>query len=271
MISVVLPIITPTPFLRAMTEFSIATLKAHATAPFELIVVEANGLNFQPAPERPVVLQRTLLQIDKYLPFNPGIGAIREFNAALKLATGDYIVSTGNDVIVPEGWDAELLRIFAEQPDCGIASLAAVEPGAIVGPSSPRELVSQQAEIGPVTEVEGMYSPFMMWRRGWEMCEDYQKIYCDSDLVMRVYATGQRAYRSCTHHVRHFARMTSDRVDPEKHADDLAHDERLFYQRWGRKRWLMFALLRAGRVTYGQEHLSFTCPINLHYTIGATP
>ena len=269
-ISVVLPVLAPTPFLRAMTEFTIKTLRAHADNPFELIVVEADGDHFDPngSNEQHIALSSL---IDKYLNFTPKIGNIREFNAGVDAASGDFILSTGNDVIVPPHWDTELLRVFEEHPDCGVASLSALEPGAVVGPAALKECVSQQPEVGTVECVEGMYSPFMMWRRGWRMDEDYVKIYTDSDFVMRIYAAGQRAYRSCRANVHHLVRMTSDRVDSEQHARDLAQDEQLFYQRWGRSRLMIFGLIRSGGWTYGREHLSFTTPINLHYSLAKEP
>lgn len=254
-ISVVLPLLVPTPFLRAMTEFAIKALRAHADGPFELIVVEAAENHFD----------HPLLGIDKYLNFTPPIGMIREFNAGADAATGDFVVSTGNDVIVPPHWDTELLRVFENNPDCGVSSLSAFEPGAVIGPSSQQECVSQQPEVGTVEWVEGMYSPFMMWRRGERLDEAYRKIYSDSDLIMRVYKKGQRAYRSCRAHVHHLLRMTSDRVNSEQHARDLAQDERLFYQRWGKSRLMIMGLIRGSKWQFGREHFSFTAPINLHY------
>lgn len=249
-ISVVLPVLTPTPFLRAMTEFTIKTLRAHADKPFELVVVEAAHNHFDPALQD----YEGWHQIDKYINFNPKIGAIKEFNAGACAATGDFIVSTGNDVIVPPHWDTELLRCFEERKDCGVAALSAFEPGAIIGPPSAKDCI-----------VEGMYSPFMMWRRGRLMDEAYRKIYCDSDFIMQVYESGQRAYRSCRAHVHHLLRMTSDRVAPEEHGRDLAHDERLFYLRWGKSPLAMFAMIRCGAYQYGREWDSFNMPINLHY------
>ena len=261
-ISVILPLLVPTPFLRAMTVFCIKTLRMHADHGFELIVVEAVHDYFDPSKHGPVALSP---MINKYIGFPQKIGNIREFNQGVDVASGDFIVSVGNDVIVPPHWDTELLRVFEENPDCGVASLSALEPGVVIGPGTQQECVSQQSEIGVIDYVEGMYSPFMMWRKGWRMDESYVKIYCDSDLIMRMYAKGLRAYRSCRTRVHHFARMTSDRVDPEQHQRDLAQDEKLFYQRWGKSRLMIFGLIRSGQLTYGREHIAFTTPINLHY------
>ena len=271
-ISVILPILIPTPFLRAMTEFCIKTLRAHAAADFELVVVEAESSHFDPTLRGMVAAEHRLdpdplLRVDRHLCINPRQGSTKEFNMGLREATGDFIVCMGNDIIVPPGWDAELLRVFEANPDCGLASLSAMEPGFVIGPGGPVP-VSAQVEVGAVEYVEGMYSPFMMWKRGWDLDESFVKIYCDSDLVMRIYEAGYVAYRSCRAHVHHLVRMTNDRVDPEKHNADLARDEKLFYQRWGKSRRMMFGMIRAGGFGYGREHEAFTRPINLHYKTG---
>ena len=267
--SVVLCVLTPTPFLRAMTEFAIKTLRLHADNDFELVVVEAEGDWFDPrrkvTNESGEIVAQWItrfeldptLRIDKYLNFTPKIGCVKELNKGLEAATGDFIVCTGNDVIVPPHWDTELLRCFEERKDCAIASLSALEPGYTVGPPQTADMI-----------VEGMYSPFVMFRKGEVFDEAYIKIYQDSDLVMRIYERGQRAYRSCRAHVHHLCRMTSDRVNPAEHNWQLAHDEKLFYERWGKSPLMMFGLIRYGKWQYGQEYLSLLSPINLHYTPG---
>lgn len=251
-VSVVLCLLTPTPFLRAMTEFAITTLRAHADSDFELVVVEAQEEHFNPVGW--MGSDSKMHCADKYLNFTPKIGCVRELNRGLEVATGDFVVCTGNDVIVPPHWDTELLRCFEERKDCGVASLSAFEPGAIIGPPQAMDRI-----------VEGMYSPFMMFRRGERMDEAYTKIYQDSDFVMRQYERGFRAYRSCRAHVHHLLRMTSDRVENAQHNRDLAHDERLFYQRWGKSPLAMFGMIRASHQIYGREHEAFVNPINLHY------
>lgn len=253
-ISVVLPVLAPTAFLRAMTEFAIKTLRLHADNEFELIVVEAGEPYFDPASASHRLAATFEGEIDKYLSFNPKIGGVKELNAGVAAASNEFVLSTGNDVIAPPHWDTELLRCFDEREDCGVAALSAFEPGALIGPPQAEDRI-----------VEGMYSPFMMFRKGELFDEDYVKIYQDSDFIMRQYETGKRAYRSCRAHVHHLLRMTSDRVEPEKHRQDLAHDERLFYERWGKSPLAMFALIRFGQYAYGHEHRSFTDPIQLHY------
>lgn len=264
-VSVVLPVLAPTPFLRAMTDFAIKTLRLHADNEFELVVVEAEYpyLRQQHLEKYDESRRSTskldvsfdpLLRIDNYLNFNPKVGGVKELNAGVDAASGEFVLSTGNDVIAPPHWDTELLRCFAERQDCGVASLSAFEPGSVIGPLHAMDMI-----------VEGMYSPFMMFRKGDRFSEDYVKIYQDSDFVMRVYERGQRAYRSCRAHVHHLLRMTSDRVEPVKHKADLARDERLFYERWGKSPLMMFGLIRYGHWAFGQEWASLTQPIHLNH------
>lgn len=274
-ISVVLPLLAPTPFLWAMTQFSIEALRAHADNEFELIIAEATYDNFNPdkiqgktMPLRTVGDSETYTIIkhpdevgkesvaDIYMRFEPKIGGVREVNQAIRMARGEFIVATGNDVIVPPHWDTELLKCFEERKDCGLAALSACEPGAVIGPppDQPQDII-----------VEGMYSPFMMWRKGWEYDEAYERIYQDSDLVMRMYEAGLRSYRSCRAHVHHLLRMTNDNVDAEAHNIQLGKDERRFYNTWGKSPLAAFAMIRCGRYHYGQEFQSFLQPINLHY------
>lgn len=267
-ISVVLPIFVPSPFLRAMTEFCIKTLRMHADNGFELVVVEAGEGYFDPIPFGLSTASREdiegrysqgeldpLLRIDKYLNFNPKIGGIKETNEGIHAASGEFIVLAGNDVIVPQHWDTELLKCFEERKDCGIAALSALEPGSIVGPAEAEDRI-----------VEGMYTPFNMFRKGWEYDESYRKIYQDPDMIFRMYEAGLRCFRSCRAHVHHLCRMTTSlKEEAEQHAKDLAHDERLFYKRWGKSPLAIFALTRCGQYHYGQEHKSWSTAIQLHY------
>lgn len=250
-LSVVLPVKAPTPFLRAMTEFCIRTMRAHADEDFELIVCEVGaGRWFDPSfgdfiVDRP--FDKPEARIDQYHYFDPPIGGVRESNVGIRSAKADFIVTTGNDVIVPQGWDSELLRVFEERPhDCGLAALSAYEPGAIIGPPTAANLI-----------VEGMYSPFNMFRKGWEYDEAFQRVYQDSDLVLRMCEKGLRTYRSCRKHVHHLLKMTNDAVDSEAHRKALEKDEELFYSRWGNSPLAMFGLIRSGSYAYGHEFESF--------------
>ena len=116
--------------------------------------------------------------------------------------------------------------------------------------------------------VEGMFSPFTMIRRGWRYDEAYERVYQDSDLIMRQRAAGLHPYRSCRAHVWHLGSVTNNTSDDAwkaAHARALARDERLFYKRWGGSPSATFAMIRAGVQVYGREHEAFTAQINLHF------
>ena len=123
-ISVVLPVYNQRPWVVAMTEFAIKSLRLHAADPnFELIVVEAEHHTCDPAVGSK--FSEGLLRVDKYLNFNPKIGGVKEVNAGIDNATGEFILVSGTDIIVPPRWDAELLRLFDDIEDCGSACLSA--------------------------------------------------------------------------------------------------------------------------------------------------
>lgn len=250
-ISVLMMTMAPNPFLEELTAFAIKMHRIQAADKgYELIVIETRSDRF--APDGPWLG----LQVDKYIRFPEPIGGVKEANAGIDAASGDFILFTGTDIIPPPGWDAELLRLF-DRKDCGAASLSAFEPNATIGPAGPVDLV-----------VEGMFSPFTMFRRGERYDEAYQRVYQDSDLIMRLYERGLRAFRSCRKHVWHLGSVTNNSAGSAHaamHAKALAHDERLFYQRWGKSPLAMFAMMRGGAQVYGREHEALLAHINLHY------
>ena len=258
-LSVVLPVLAPTPFLRNMTEFAIKTLRINADDPtFELIVCEAEHDYFAPYGHEGLRETNNVPSwVDKYLNFNPKIGGVKEINAGIDAASCEYILLAGTDIIAPNGWDTELLRLFADRKDCGAATLSAYEPNATIGPTGPLDLV-----------VEGMFSPFTMIRKPWRYDESYERVYQDSDMILRMYEAGLRSYRSCRKHVWHLGSVTNNGASQEHidaHAKALARDERLFYKRWGRSPLAAFAMMRGGAQVYGREHEALVCNINLHY------
>lgn len=253
-ISVIMPLLVPTPFLQAMTEFAIKTLRLHADQPFELVVVEANWRYFDPETlTRDDVPEGIHPDIYLNLPGKPT--QVQELNAAVDAATGDLLVFTGNDLIAPPHWDTELKLPFEKYKDCGASALSAFEPGGTIGPDFPMDLI-----------VEGMYSPFMAFKKGWRYDEAYERVYQDSDLIMRLYGAGLRSYRSCRAQVHHLLRMTNDRIGPVAHNAALARDEKIFYERWHRSPLMMYGVIRMGQWVFGREHHALTAPIALHHT-----
>lgn len=238
-VSVVLPVLLTEKFLISMTEFCIKAMRQQTALDYELVVVETGSR----ALEAHVGVEGDL-RIDRYLHRPERTSAVRDFNAACDLAAGELLVHTGNDIIVGPGWLEALVEPFERFVDCGASSLAAGEPGAPnVGPPVPVPLI-----------VEGMYTPIMAFRREWRFDEAYRGGYSDSDLIMRMYARGLRAYRNCRSRVLHLNHMTDRAYANDARHAEIEEGERLFYQRWGDSPWLMFYVTKCGGVTYGREH-----------------
>ncbi len=260
LISVVMPVLAPTPFLRAMTEFAIKTLRLHADNPFELVIVEAGASHFMPDNYRDLDQDRSLVA-DVYRTFQPPIGGVKECNAGFNAASGEFLVMTGNDIIVPPHWDTYLLTPFDQRHDCGMSTMAIHEPGAIIGP--------KPGEPTPPEFTEGMFSAFTMFRnkdfktnQPWRYDEHFERIYQDSDLYMRISEAGYRSYRYNRAHAYHFGAMTNRTANtathnPKLHAEAVARDEAKFYHRWGDNPTWSFAMVRHPQLSYGHEHINW--------------
>ena len=177
---------------------------------------------------------------------------VKDWNAGADVANGEYLVHIGNDVIVGKDWDAALMEPFERFRDCGVSTTSALEFGsAPIGHRSPL----------PGIVVEGMFAPLMMFRKGWKFDEAYEGGYSDSDLIMRAYAEGLRAYRSYSSVCWHFGPMTTwNRADGDGGWGQVNRGEETFYKRWKGSPHFMYAMIRAGGVKYGQEHVAALAP-----------
>lgn len=258
-ISVVLPVMTDgKPFLRSLTEHCIKTMRAHADNPFELIVVEAGKpyFNVPTSTNDPELYFQGDFAPDKHLSFNPPIGGVREINAGIRAASGDFIVFVGNDITAPPHWDTELRLPFEKFKDCGISALSVKEGGALIGPPVPVDLIH-----------EGMFSAFCMFRKGWEYDESYLRIYQDSDLVLRMYQAGLRAYRNCRAIAHHMGAVTNETLSSQHtdaHNKQVAKDEAFFYNRWEKCPYFIFGMMRGFQLTFGREYEAWLKPIFRH-------
>lgn len=234
-VSVVLPLLLPDQFTVALTEFCIKSMRVCADQPFELVVVETGSEHFKGHP-----------LVDKYLHVPQKRGYTKDFNEGCELATGEYIVHMGNDVIVNDGWVGALLEPFERFNDCGVSACSATEPGAFIGPRLPM----------PGLIVEGMFAPMMMFHKRWRLDEAYEGGYSDSDLIMRIYTEGLRAYRNCRVVVHHMDRITWMRAYKDRGRTQIQAGEELFYQRWDGSPLMMFQVIKSGASVYGHEHES---------------
>lgn len=245
--SLVVPIYSPLPFQRAMTEFCLKTMRYHADHDYELIVVEAGGEHWRPEKHTDPAMR-----IDKYLNFPERTGNIvAEVNAGADLATCDLIGHTGNDLVMPQGWDTALLEPFKKYADCGMSGLSGIEPGAApVGPADPMPKI-----------VESYYAPLMLADKKWRFDASYPRgWYSDNDLLMRIYKAGLRSYRNCSVQMLHLNHMTG-KFEPEEYQRAHRAAEKMFHDRWGDSPHLMYAMVRSGGVMWGREHEALMRPI----------
>lgn len=188
---------------------------------------------------------------DVYIHNDKRIGITVELNQGIDASDGDFVVHAGNDVIVTDGWDDAMLEPFRRYKDAGVTCCAATEPGAFIGPPHPMNLIT-----------EGMFSPFMMFRRGWKFDEGYYGCYSDSDLVMRHYDAGLRAYRNCAVIIHHLGHVAQNQGLSDRGAWDIAHGERRFYERWGGSPLMMFGMIRSSVQAYGREYEGWALPLH---------
>ncbi len=235
-ISVILPVLHMNEDHLEMTISCIKRMRARAYGrKFQLVVIETLSKDLNPK------LQNEL-QIDQYIHFADRTRYTKDFNAGVDLASGDYLVHTGNDVLVNDGWLDALLEPFEKYTDCGVSSLSAVEPKHTIGLKEPMNLI-----------VEGMYGPIMMCKKDWRLDEEYIGAASDNDLIMRLYTKGFRAYRNYASVVEHESAQTWKGLND---TENMRHGIDLFYKRWAGSPWLIFMLMKNGVVQYGHEHLA---------------
>jgi len=216
-------------------------MRVSTKLPYELVLVETGTKHFEKLSWSS--LADPDLRVDKYIHCPEKTTVVKDHNTGLRAASGDIQVFMGNDILVTEGWLEALLEPFERYPDCGLSSVATAEPGAFVGPAHPI----------PGLIVEGSYTPIMAFRKGWELDEAFNGGYSDSDLLMRVYTAGLRAYRHCGVQVHHLNHLTIKKRGMEGH-EEIAKGEALFYERWGSSPLIMFQIIKCGASVYGREH-----------------
>lgn len=233
-VSVILPAKFTEDAQVSLARYAIQTMREQTDVPFELVVIEAGSREME-----------SLADV-----FEPGQGGnyVRDFNQGLRAATGEYRVHTGIDILMGAHWLEALLACFQNE-DCGVASLACSEPGATVGPREPIPMI-----------VEGWYGPLMLFRKGWELDDAYTGMHSDTDLVMRVYESGKRAYRNCEVVCHHLDGVTFKAENsPERRREIQAEADAIFRARWVRSplTWPVMMALRGG-VLFGREHEGLT-------------
>ena len=234
-ISVILPIKLPADneWLIELTEFAVNTMRMHTKKKFELIILESGGREL-----------KGLADVHIRCPAESNY--VRDFNSGLEIASGKYIVRASNEILVGAEWLDALMEPFDRIPDCGISSISVVENGALIGSQE----CSRQI-------VEGIYGALMMFRAGWKFDEAFIGPHADSDLIMRIYQAGLRAYRNHRSMAYHLNGMGDPKNVSEKiRAEQLREADMLFKARYkDSPLWAARMILRGG-VLYGREHES---------------
>jgi len=115
-----------------------------------------------------------------YLGFKEPRSYAENFNSGLKLATGDYICSLNNDLILPDNWFNAIKECF-EIPHCGVAT---IESSQYNRPPEPR-----------ITE-DFFGGVWVMKREVFEkvgyLDETFRHAFDDADYWVRVYQAGYK-------------------------------------------------------------------------------
>src|SRR3990167_1492428 len=221
-VSVVVPCLTEHEWQAHLTRAIVKIARATTEVPYELIISEAVGDYFKN-------------DCEKYF-YNPQKGSANaDMNEGMALASGDVIVLLTNDVFVKPGWLEALLECFDKTSDCGLASL---------GTSDHRE---QSADV--ITE--GLWCPLMALRNRPDFrfdAEMFPSYWGDSDLVMRIYQAGFRAYRNRRVVCDHLGRATNTASHPRGTVEEIEAAKQRFIVRHNTSHQLMFRVLMDGLI-----------------------
>ena len=208
-VSVLLPILIEHQWQADITHCIINLLRTTTKVPFELVIVETKSNMFKSLAD--VYIHRP--QLTNY---------VADANAGIEASTGAYVVQTANDIFVQPGWLEAMLEPFEKYPDCGVSTLAS------------SDLPEPSCKKGDWI-VEGVYGPHMMFKREWTFDTDYENIFSDSDMIMRIYEAGFRSYRNHKVLIHHLNRMTYDGLySPEEQKERHDKNMQLFIQKHGK-------------------------------------
>lgn len=180
-------------------------------------------------------------------PVNEGFA--KGCNQGLALAEGEYVLFLNNDTVVTPGWLNAMLRLFQDEPLCGM-----------VGPVSNYVSGPQQIEAGYGPGVEGLEafaaSRLPVWRNHcWELprlvgfCLLLRRSlaqqlggfderfglgnYEDDDLCMRVSREGWRLLVACDSFVHHYGHVTMNALEDFDLPGLLQRNKAIANSKWG--------------------------------------
>ena len=220
--SVVMPIKIEHPWQRVMTRCAIDTLRVTTELEYELVIVEYLTDKFAKLCETHVQIKEPK-------------GPAAEFNIGCEAASGDYIIKTQNDIFTRPNWLECLKQCFDEISDCGIATLASADLRGKLPFEMPSNAIS-----------EGIYGPFMMFKKGWEFdAETFPCQFADTDMIMRIYGYGERSYRNFRCVIQHLNRQTHSGPDNDA---DFKEARKRFAAKHRSSPLLMYIALAGGAI-----------------------
>ena len=231
MISIVLPVIADSDYLYELTKFTVWCMRNLTKIKHELIIVETETKRLSEIP------------CETYIWLESKSSYSADWNRGAEEATGDYVVHIGNDIIVSDGWLEALLDCY-DYSDCGVASLACTEPGSVVGAKEPIMVIS-----------EGWYGPLMMLPNDCRLDDKaFPSLGSDSDLILRQYEKGLRAYRNNAVVCHHLDGATYRRKPALQRQQETARVHQSMVGRWGGSPlWAAKMVLRGYVGQFGKE------------------
>lgn len=220
-ISVVVPCLTEEPWQVHLTKAVINIARETTKIPYELIIVEAVGNEFDNG-------------CDKYYR-NPHKGFVNaDLNKGMDLAEGNIIVVLTNDVFVKTGWLEALVDCF-DIKSCGMASLG----------------TSDHREISMPVIREGIWCPLMAIPNRPDFrfdAETFPAYWGDCDLVMKIYNAGFQAYRNRRVICDHLGRATVTEEHVLGKPEEIEKAKNKFIERHQTSHHLIFRVLMEGFV-----------------------
>jgi len=238
-IALILPVYHLAPWHREMTIFTAKMCRSTTNLPFDVVIAERSSDY--------MVKDQFINHLER-----PATGSsyVKDFNAGIEYAKdmgAEFVIHSGNDLFLTEGWLEALIEPFNMYEDCGISTISVIESHS----GMHNGVIGHDKRLNIVTE--GYYGPLMMFRSSDRLDEVYEGKGSDDDLVMRVYTRGQRAYRNLAAIAYHLNGVTQDaKPDEEKTVNDAGGET--FHRRWSASPLDIYQKIRRGAAIWGKEH-----------------
>lgn len=201
-VSVVFPLYLPFSEHVSMTDKSIYLAKNLTSVNAKWIIVETGTRLFEDHAD---------IYIHEQEKTTPNIS----INKAFAAADTDFVIFLANDVYVDDGWIERMLECFDEYDDCGLATLGASEYG-----------MFREDKI-----IEKVYFSVCMMRKqdAW-FDPNYDDLFDDSDLIMRIYKNRKKCYMNMNCIVDHLRHKTYG--PPDLFSEKNIRQKQYFIDKW---------------------------------------